>query len=280
MKNTIEREISPRNLANEVLMQRSQGYDFIVLVEGQSDASIYKRVIDGENFLLQINFSKGNLLHVADLLKDEEIKFFGIIDKDFDYLLGHNNENEFLFYTDENDLEGMIIFCDVFSTIYDNLVDEQLALQKFPDGAASCRDLVTELSASVGSLRLASIQSGISLSLSRTRIPIRVDSLSLDEDEIIRRALNNWSEEDAGAILSASRLAKKTNALRDLSRGHDFIQIFAKLINGVIGKQNAFDSRNGNKLLEKVFFIAYSKEDFEKTALAAKIRAWLDKFNY
>ena len=98
--------INPNNIAATINMLRSTFKGSFLLVEGDVDARLYKRLINNNMCHVQICKNRQNVICVVKILDTGNfVGHLGIIDADFSTMMGEKFTSENVLLTDENDIE-------------------------------------------------------------------------------------------------------------------------------------------------------------------------------
>lgn len=105
----MEAYITPERTANAI-MQDIDFNGFYLVVEGKKDLKLFGKFINHEEFRLKPAFGNEKVKRILQILDERGFdNRIGIIDSDFNELLGLKEEIDGLFITDDHDIEVMII---------------------------------------------------------------------------------------------------------------------------------------------------------------------------
>jgi hypothetical protein len=106
----VKKYLNVHDIANTVRMTRSLHKGAFLVVEGDTDARVYKRFVDDSRCKVIPAHNKDNAVEILEILeKDRFPGVLVIVDADFWHLEGIKPESLNLLLTDTHDLETMII---------------------------------------------------------------------------------------------------------------------------------------------------------------------------
>lgn len=102
--------ITPDTIANQVRMAASHHKGSFLLVEGDTDARIFKGFIDKSTCMVIVGNNKDNVLQAIELLLNKGPQgLVAIVDSDYWLLDKITPPRECIFATDSHDLETMML---------------------------------------------------------------------------------------------------------------------------------------------------------------------------
>jgi len=214
-----------------------------VLVEGEDDLKLYERLLDASKCQVvaaSTRDAKRRVLEVARLLRTQPRRkvqaFLGIIDTDFDELLGKKRTDQCIVYTDGYSLESMLVRHCRWDAITSEL---RLALE--PDFLQRVLCATGE----VGLLRLASMMEAWGLRFKGLDVCSFVDpvAITVDLEALTAAAVDNTP----GARVEVHTVRRKLadGKCRDydpwhLCNGHDLVAILASTLRARTNPTKAF----------------------------------------
>ena len=276
---SIKKEMSGEIIANDVRLHRATHKGSFLLVEGSDDANLFKKFSDSQQCSIIVCLGRARLLEAITVLEKAAFSgALGIADKDFADFVGFPTFEGKVVFTDENDIEIMIL-C---SPALDNLLGEFGAKDRVSaivesEGKQVC-DLVFDAASFVGALRLVSQVEGWSLSfedMSYQFIP--ENSYCLNESKTIQHVVARTKRTGMrlDAILTKVRdQVSKIDSPKKLCCGHDCLRVLGKALKKKFGNTNEFDSDRGTKTLGQILRLAYEFDFFRQTNAYQEIRQW------
>lgn len=279
--NSIIKEITPQTIANEIRMNRAVLEGAFLLVEGQTDFRIFERFVNPEKCTIIDCRGNENLFGTITILEDDH--FAGVIaiaDKDYFDIIGYPYYRGSVVFTDENDLEMMILS----SSALQHTIQEFGSENKIDAQPDEVHVQIAEWASIVGALRLASISKSWALDFDGMTYKF-VDSQSPQlcakktPEHIVGRTKTQTKPSVDDAIECSNGLIKIHTA-QALSNGHDCVAVLAKALKRKYGSTNAFNSDAGRINLEKTLRLAYDFDMFRGTQVFDKICKWETKTGY
>jgi Protein of unknown function (DUF4435) len=270
--------VTPHAIANEVRMKRSQFAGSFIIVEGDSDARVYKRLVDLEACRVINGQNRDNVVRAMQILDDDGFEgVLGIVDADYSVLDEVDDPNANILRTDEHDLELMLIR----SPALDKLIAELGSPGKIEALEANLntdiRSLLLSQAEVVGYLRWMA---------GRERLDLRFDGLDfgrfvdkstmrVTEERLVREVRNHSGRLD----LRVDEMIAKVNELRKLEVdvwqvccGHDVVEILSVGLRRLLGTHNSSEVQP--VFLEKSLRLAYEESYFSDTGLRRRIHDW------
>ena len=277
---SIKKEISGTIIANEVRLQRATHKGSFLLVEGNDDEKFFEKFCDPQQCSIFVCLGRGRLLEAITALGMTDFPgALGIADRDFSEFVNFPSFEGKVIFTDENDLEIMIL-C---SPALDNLLGEFGAKDRVSaivasEGKQVC-DLVFDAASFVGALRLVSQVEGWSLSFEgMTYQFIDPNSYCLDESETVKHVLGRSKQRPSmtnDEILTRVReQVSQVDLAKKLCCGHDCLRVLRKALRKEFGHTNEFNNDGRAKTLGRILRLAYDFDFFRLTNAYQEIRKW------
>ncbi len=131
------KEIDGYYVAAQARLLRQVRNRTILVVEGPSDAKVFRRFVDDSACEIEVGFGKSNVCEAMDLLEDEGFPgVIGVIDADFDRITGTTYGLENLCVTDGHDLDLMIFLSSSLERYIEEFGDRVRIEKQFRDIAA------------------------------------------------------------------------------------------------------------------------------------------------
>lgn len=257
-------------------LRHPDGKNYVwVLVEGETDQKLFKKLITGKNTKVEIvHGGIVSLRKALAILVLETQQILGIRDADFLHLDNQEETIAQLFVTDAHDSEMMLLACD---TAFQAIVAEYLTIKY-----ADFQTLRTQLLASLvflGGIRWLNNTEDLELKfkgIDFSRFYDAID-LTLDKRKCIQE-VESRSPYKKRAI-QLDEIDQKTTLTDDhynLCNGHDFEKAFAYHVKCHTKGIRAVKDTDIGKALR----LAYRIEDFQLTKLYANLRFWETQTGY
>ena len=262
----------PGSIVAEIKMTRMVHDGAFLVVEGVDDIRFWRtrrhdtcQLVDGEG--------KNNVVGAVGRLNAEAIRgVLGIVDDDYDSLLGINCTTRNLVATDAHDLECILCRSSALDTV---LAEFGVAskIQEFERvTGADVRTGLLERTLVFGRLRWAARCHNLRIAPKAIRIPrfVDIDTWTVDSDQLVRAVLPSGSSHDCDVLKHRISALPVADPWR-VAHGHDMIQILRIGLMNVLGKLPA---SKGSEDIARVLRAAVALEELEKTTLYGEIRAW------
>ncbi len=261
--------LNGNTVANEIRMLRLAHRGAVLLVEGDTDARLFKGFVHTSCRVIPAH-GKENAVHaMQDLRRTGYSGILAIVDADFDPLEGIAPGSPDVLYTDTHDLETMIIA----SPALDHLLVEHLPHVN-TEMAKEVRQALLQAGVEVGYLRWASF---------RGQLGVRFQGLAFQKFVKIVGTSVRVDVQRLGEILG-SREGRETlqSLLKEVARlkteshdpwliccGHDAAQVLA-----IYFKKRSRAKRMAGEDVERELRLAYRQEYFASTRLCTAIDDW------
>ena len=266
--------LTPDDYANELRMRRSSHQGTFLIVEGGSDAKLYRQLIDVNHCELVIAGNRNMAISVLTILQNPLVLgVIAIVDKDFDELNGTLPGIPNLFFTDTHDLETMLLR----SPALEKLISEFSSEEKLKKFGNDVRDVILASSCAIGYLLWVSLNDSLNLKFEGINFSAFIDkeTLEINESMLIKEVKNKSQMPNLDVNDFQQRLKQKKDFSHDrwqVCRGHDFINILS------VGLRKAIGSHNPNEvtveILERSLRLAHEQTHFQTTELYAAIGVW------
>jgi len=268
--------LTPDDICNQIMMNRSLFKGMIVIAEGNTDQRLYGKFMDPKEARIIPAHSKSNVISVVNRMSARrDGKLLGIIDRDLDDLKGRLQSAP-LFYTDFRDLEMMILNSDALSDVLAEYGDTD-RIERFVHQNGRVLDAIVASAYPLGLLMYVSHLRGYNLNFKNLDFRDFIDRRTLRMD--VMRMVQSVIENTLGCELN------RKNVHRDLmnqepnhpdkmmiARGHDAVNILLIGLKESFGGYNSFNlNANG---LGGALRIAYSADNFKSTSLYKETLKW------
>lgn len=249
----------------------------ILILEGDTDARVYKRFISEKDCRIIPAHNKDNAIKALKILEDE--KFAGllcVVDADFWNIEGIQPESSNLLLTETHDLETMMLSNEA---VLKRILSEFGATSKIERLPKSVQAILCDCTLPIGLLRWLCSSSKENLPLSFRGLPFEnfVDKTKLQTD--IDKMIAEVHKNSTGIKFDGKLMKSKIKSLKkenhdpwQVCSGHDMVQVFA------IGLKFTFGNKNSKKLeaeiLAGILRVTYGYSDFRSTWLYSSIKDW------
>lgn len=283
--NSILKETDDNSIANQVRLERAVHLGSFLLVEGDSDSKLFGEFVDKEACSIVNCKGRPKLLDALTKLEIKGIQgVLGFADRDFSEILGYPSCKGTIVFTDENDIELMILCSNAlnrFLVEYGN--SERISEITNSENRQVC-DLIYDAGRFIGTLRLISQKEDWSLKFSGMKYEFidftPKNPFFVDEVKMIRYIVDYTDSNMRPGLSDDQILAQITEILtnctepKKLCSGHDCIRILGKALKRILGSKNQFVNEKGARELERILRLTYDYETFQETRAYSEIRKW------
>ena len=270
--------IDAYSIANTIRMSVSQHKGAFVIVEGSSDALVYKRFLTKMCQIVPA-LGKANATGALKILEHDDLKgIFAIIDSDFWQLDNISPDSPNLFTTDSHDLETMIMTSEALEKV----LDEFCRVQKRMTSGNTIRTILLEIGKPLGFFRWISSAHKENMSLRfknldfRKFIHLEGDKVYVYLPKLVREVRENTQffmyEEDEIIQKLQELLAGNLYDPWHVCRGHDLVNILTFLLRDVYGNRKAKSITQD--IVDALLRLAYEYRFFRNTKLYDTIQRW------
>jgi hypothetical protein len=270
--------LNPDTHANDARMRRSSFRGAFLFLEGESDAKVYGGFTDSAFCQIIVARNKESVIATCEILhRDLFAGFLGIVDADYDNLLGVTPPLKAILFTDWHDCECMMLRGAAFDKILRELASRQKLESWCSKYTCNLREHLLQESAKIGSLLLHSIKAGLSLKFSNLEVKEFVDpgSLRIIPISLVKHVKNKSSRQELPdqPLLDVVMTEKAiTDDLWQIVRGHDLVAILGQALRSALGNCQAQDVTQDR--LELYLRVAYPSQEFVITKLFQNIQNW------
>lgn len=286
--------ITPARIANAI-QQDNSFYGINILVEGEKDIRLYRKLTCKELSKIKVTFGKKKMREVYYLLKGRGFdKVIGIRDADYIRINGGLDDtfSDNIFITDKHDSEGMIIESEAFTNFLFEITKEEV-LEKFIQDKGCLRSFIYSLSTPLACLRMANKIYNLGLSFKpvnpegntiKFKKFICEDSISyLGHDKLINTIIE-YSKNRGSIIAPREEIRTKLDEVinmglpvNELANGHDLAEILFIVCKKGLRSPHS-DLKNASSV-EAMLRLTFSKEDFSRTDLFKSLKNWEGRSN-
>ena len=265
---------SPRELANEVRMTRSQFRGAFLIVEGRDDNLFMLEFISRETCKIIVAYGKQNVCDAIAILDNDRFDgALGMIDSDFDRIEAVPARSRNLVMPECHDLFTMLVSSPALARV----LREYGSPEKLDRVGKTPLEALTEVALPIGYLRLHSIRAGMNLrftDLNYTRWidarSLRADTRNLIETVKNRSQMHNLSTNDV--LEAIADLHDAGYDRREVCVGTDLVEALSIGLRRVLGSRPAAEVRVD--YLKSGLRLAYSDTEFRASTLKRDIEHW------
>lgn len=268
------------SIANQVRLERANHAGSFLLVEGKGEERIFDRFCTEGICSIIVCVGKPNLLEaIQELGSSGFVGAIGLADRDYFEFTGYPKIQGDLVYTEENDLDVMIIASCALNKVVMEFGNEERIAQITKREERSVAELVFASAGVIGALRMVSEKSGWGLKFSGMNYKFKPkNSFEIDENATVAHVYGR-SREDIGVSEEEVRrcfreeLDKGTDA-KGLCNGHDCVRVLGRGLRKAFGNSGEFNDENGARTLERILRLSFEWKHFQSTATYRAIREW------
>jgi hypothetical protein len=247
-------------------------------VEGPTDQRFFTRLVDRAKCWVFFADDKENVLDVVPLLRDRSRKgVLGVVDLDFDGLVGGASYGKDILATDTHDIETMMLNSPALDGLLRDLSDEE-SVKAFCNSRGKCLpDILLEVARPIGCLRFYSQKADRALCFKNIDFTFFIDSASLliDVDLLVSEVnCRTYRHFDGQELKDGIESVEKSEYNPwHICQGHDIVAVL------YIGLTSIFGNRNAKILahdveLEKRLIDQYDWPMFGSSDLCDFMRQW------
>ncbi len=267
---------SQGDVVAEIKMSAAAFCGVHVLIEGGTDCSFWKlRFNQSAKYQLIICGNKSVVISSVTHLDQMSLSLvLGVIDDDFDSILGTSYPSTNIFSTDTHDLETMMLNSTTLAKILIEFGDSS----KISNFESMAKKMVTDhfvdISLVFGRLRLLNARNNWNVDFSKlsTWKYVDKDTWNLDKETLFAEFANEIGTTPLDVENSVT--AEVSTPPWNIIQGHDALNILA------IGLRSPLATKQfSQKDLCTYFRLTYDNATFQSTALFGKISAWAKNNN-
>jgi hypothetical protein len=247
-----------------------------LVVEGSDDRRLFAKLVHPDRCSIVGAYGKDNVVKVVSILDASGFEgILGIGDKDFDEIENIEHTSPNLIFTDEHDLECMMIRSEaLFRVLIENATE--IKLQAFEEREGAVKDALLKRAQVIGCARLISRRHNLRLDFDEMKFRfIDDENLGLDVDRLVNQIVSRTNQctvtRPELRRMIENEMAKNHDAWQ-VSCGHDIVSILAIAIRRCIGSTTSAEA--DPTLIASKLRLAYSVEDFHSTSMFFAICSW------
>ena len=262
----------PGSIAAEITMTRMVHDGAFLVVEGLDDSRFWElrrhsdcQLVDGEG--------KRNVIEGIRRLPPLKCPgVLGVVDDDYDSLLGVDGRFENVVVTDAHDLECLLCRSRALDMV---LVEygSRTKIRRFEeDAGVDVRAALLERATIFGRVRWAAELYGLDIRQEAIRIQRFVDmtTWAVDSEGLIRAVVKEGSADDESVVAGRVEGLPDADGWR-VAQGHDVLELLRIGLMRVLGSMQA---SVGTRQIASVLRAAMSREELQGTQLWSDMRTW------
>lgn len=262
-------------VAAQIRMLRSADKRTILVLEGENDEKALGRFVDPTACDVEIAFGKPNLLGAFDLLEEEGFRgIIGIVDADFDRVIGVQMSLENICVTDYHDLDLTIFSTAALERYLLEHADSEAVSSL--GGCSGVRELLLGSAVPLSCSRYISDRDGHRLYFKDIKYEdfVNVESVAIDIDSLCTIVIDRSNTRCLPDQLSRLISIEMANGhdLMQLSRGHDVAAFLGLALRKRIGSRRV--QQTWSSEIEAGLRLAFEWAHFTTTQLYQCLRGW------
>lgn len=262
----------PAILATEIKMTRMLHDGAFLVVEGPDDFRFWK-ARKGADCELVEGEGKPNVVKGIQRLDTQNFEgALGVVDDDYDSLLGIDHGSRNLVATDTHDLECLLCRSSALDSVLAEFGNPSRIRRFEEDNGTDVRTGLLNRALVFGRLRWSAARLGLPIDHDVIRIPRFTDQQTwdVDHDGLMRAVSQGGSPGDEEELAQQITQSPPADPWR-IVRGHDVMEILRIGLRRVLGELPASVGKNQ---IARVLRAAMSREELEETTLWADMRRW------
>ena len=279
---------NPDVVKNTIYFSRKKNRKKVfILVEGTGDVGFYKNIIDKTNVqVIPMGYekkkgisAKDNVVSAIEMLNRERTQgVVAIVDTDYDEIVGIKRELDNLIYTDDHDMETMILKTDAYEK-FENEFGNEEKVSTYESEFGSVLDNILECGSMIGKTRLLSIRENLKLDFKAVDLENYFnDSLEFDWQNYFKQVL--YVSQKITQKEELRQIVQNDNRDYDiwqLCRGHDLTELMVVFFSDIskykLGNSKAkfLKSESVEQFLRAAYYVPVY---FKKTKMFQKLLEW------
>jgi Protein of unknown function (DUF4435) len=270
--------LTPVDIANEIRMTRTLHEGAFLIVEGDTDARFYKRIVDSGKCHITIAHNKENAFQVVTILQGDNFAgFLAVVDADFDALESKVFTSSNIFLTDTHDLETMMLKSPALEKLLLEMGSGDKLGEFVKVRGKELREALLEEGLHLGYLRWVSLRHGYALKFEGLNYRAFTDHLTLNVNqskliETIKNHSQKLQPSDQELRQQIEAISDETHDKWHVCCGHDLICLLSVGLHKAIGSYDWKEIKP--EVIERSLRLAYESAWFRDTRLYASIKAW------
>lgn len=275
--------------ANDILMNSPYNGAYLI-VEGDRDYLLYGKFVDFKSCELIAVNGRPNVIDVIKLVNErsKNDNTLGIIDIDFDNILGDKIQVDNVIGSDFHDIEISMLLSPTFDTITNLHCQEEKIIKVIRINNTTVLQYLLELTLPISTLKLANKVFNLGLVFKpknpEGELPDYGKCFNLDNMKFlgIEQLINlmiNYSRNKSEKLASQSEILESYKKIENekfdllhISNGHDLIHLFQLCLRKVLGNYNR--KQYTLKDIEQQIILGFDSSHFSETNVYSHIKIW------
>lgn len=262
----------PGSVAAEIKMTRMVHDGAFLVVEGIDDSRFWEPRRHPSSELVDAEGKRNVIEGIGRLSPSESQGVLGVVDDDYDSLLGVEGHGENVVVTDAHDLECLLCRSRALDSVLAEYGSPE-KIQRFEhEAGVDVRVGLLERAICFGRVRLAVALYGLDIQHDAIRVRRFVDEATwtVDSDGLIRAVVKEGSADDESAVARSVEGLPPAEVWR-VVRGKDLLELLRIGLMRVLGNMKP---SVGTGQLARLLRVAMSREELQSTQLWADMRTW------
>ncbi len=249
-------------MANQIRLEGALHDGSFLLVEGSSDANLFRKFCDADRCSIIVCIGRKNLIEAITILENSGFRgALGLADKDFSDLIGYPAHKGSVVYSDENDIEIMILCSPALENVLREFGVKDRVNAVEASGKDVC-DLIFEAASFCGAFRYLSKRDSWYLKFSGMTYRFNhQSSFKLDKLRTVQHVVSRSQKRPKETEVNILKLIKieldRIEEKKSLCCGHDCVRILGRALQRELGNTNKFNNPKGAETLERVLRLVY-----------------------
>jgi hypothetical protein len=259
-------------------MQRQVHKGSFLLLEGVTDHKRFRRIVDTQRCCVVICYGKANVIDAVDrLCEDGFLGIIGLIDADFDRILGTLTDHEGIIASATHDFDLDVLTTRVMERYLlevSNLPTAGSPTATTVDAHAVLQNILEALRP-LSILRYANEREGLGYKLSDCEVGEFFDGSKIDVTsmvEVVSQGRFSRFEDKQRLSSLIARYSSLSIDLFQLTSGHDVCAAVGVALRQVLGSRRRDQTLRSE--IELHIRLAADRNDLEECGLVGRLRAW------
>lgn len=269
------RKISGPDIRAQVHFEKQIHKGTFLVLEGPDDAAVLQRFTNPEQCSIIIAHGKKNVIEACDLLEEEGFdRVYGIVDADFDRILGKCVQCAIVCLTDCHDLDLTIFHSRAFESYLIHFADKEKVAAVTIEGL---RRKILAAAEPIARMKYLNQKHDLRLDFKDIDFSLFINKATLvcDEAKLVDQVFSrtsNSSRTKEEIVVMMEDLAIHSFDLLQLCVGHDVAAILGIALREFIGCRR--DVHTWRTEIESGLRLAFDRDEFIRTQIFQNITRW------